>query len=76
MIIVIKNCPFLCFQSGWVQAIAAAGDTCACIVDKNVTGFTSILQELTATERLIHNQLSVVKTSILKTLQSPGKVWI
>ncbi|XP_033628839.1 alsin-like isoform X1 [Asterias rubens] len=57
-------------KCGWAQYIAAASDLCACITDKNVSGFTSILHELAATERLLHYQLSTVRSTILKAISS------
>ncbi|XP_071823129.1 alsin-like isoform X4 [Apostichopus japonicus] len=57
-------------KCGWMQRLSARGDVCACISDKNNSGYISILSELSATERLLYYQLSMVKTSIWKSLQS------
>nr|XP_006820146.1 PREDICTED: alsin-like [Saccoglossus kowalevskii] len=55
---------------GWVRSIAAAGDQCACIVDKNSSGFVSILHEFASTERMFYQQLVTLKGQIFKSLLS------
>ena len=59
-------------QNGWLQSIAASGDQCACIATKSSSGFVAITHEFSATERLLNNQLSSIKSSVVKTLQSAG----
>ncbi|KAJ8020140.1 Alsin [Holothuria leucospilota] len=57
-------------KCGWVQLLAARGDTCACVSDKNHSGYVSVLSELSATERLLHSQLTTIKSTVWKSLQS------
>nr|XP_054750353.1 alsin-like isoform X1 [Lytechinus pictus] len=57
-------------KNGWLQAVAASVDQCACIADKSSNGFVAITHEFSATERLLYSQLSSIKSSIIKTLQS------
>ncbi|XP_030830819.1 alsin isoform X3 [Strongylocentrotus purpuratus] len=57
-------------KNGWLQAVAASSDQCACIADKSSNGFVAITHEFSATERLLYSQLASIKSSIIKTLQS------
>ncbi|XP_070570494.1 LOW QUALITY PROTEIN: alsin-like [Ptychodera flava] len=65
-----ERLPFI-RKLGWVRSISAAGDQCACIIDKNETGFVSLIHEFASTERLFHQQLSTLKSQVLKSLLSP-----
>ncbi|XP_038072348.1 alsin-like isoform X2 [Patiria miniata] len=65
-----EKLPFI-RKCGWAQFVAAASDLCACITDKNASGFTAILHELAASERLLHYQLTTTRSTIIKALSSP-----
>ncbi|XP_077997959.1 alsin-like isoform X2 [Glandiceps talaboti] len=55
---------------GWVRSLSAAGDQCACIIDKNETGFVAILHEFASSERSFYQQLSTLRNQVLKSLLS------
>ncbi|XP_022079159.1 alsin-like isoform X2 [Acanthaster planci] len=55
-------------KCGWAQFVTAASDLCACIADKNASGFTAILHELATSERLLHYQLTTTRSTIIKAL--------
>ena len=65
-------CQFL-LQTGWVKQIAAGGDLCVCLTDKNTTGFIATLHEFAASERLFHSKLDALATLIIKPMLSAGE---
>lgn len=60
-------------QTGWVKQIAAGGDLCICVTDKNTTGFIATLHEFAASERKFHSKLDNLATMLIKPLLSPGR---
>ena len=55
-----------------MQQIASGGEQCACIIDKDHTGFIATLHEFASSERIYLQQLNNIANVLLKPLLISG----
>ncbi|XP_033101416.1 alsin-like [Anneissia japonica] len=61
---------FIRKECGWALGVAAAGDSCACVSDRNTNGLVAGFCEFAALERNLFAQLSTVKSTVIRSLQT------
>ncbi len=62
------------FQAGWIKQVAAGGDLCCCVTDRNTTGYIASLHEFAGSERIYFAKLDNIANVIFKPLLNLGKL--